>query len=203
MSSGVVVLESVPDIVVGVGFFITLLVTAVFAGHLLEGASKARNRRALTPLVAMIDGSLQCDHQSGRIRGQYQGRSVSITMIPRLDLAQSSETERRINSFEVVLEGIEGTSDWRIGREGLFLKKWVASAPDEALRDRLNLSGLVSLLESSGAHPQLRYNAKHRTLALHRDVQPRLAPKPEQFRADLELLLHAVRVNSQINSLVR
>lgn len=192
-------LDNVPDLVIGAVFFITLLVAAVFAGNLLQRSAARRNRRALASLASLMDASPQSDHKSGWLHGQYQGKEVRFTIIPGKNIGQSSETARHINACELVFGGIEGDSSWQISREGLLRKQWVVSSPDERLRGNLAGTDLISRLSAMGNETHLRYDPAGKALSLHQDVKPRLAPKPDQFRAQLDFMVSVERINAKVN----
>ncbi len=188
--------QGLPDIVIGAICIIVFLPLAVVTGGILQRRTKSRNRRALVPLAPILHGSVESDHKSAWIDGEFDGRRVRVRLTPDQDISQSSEYSIRINLLEIHLFGLSGRYGWEIARTGLLRKTWEVKASDETIRGKLSASDLISRLQKIGNHPSLRYEPGSGTLELRADVKPRLAPQPDQLRTLLELMIHASEVHA-------
>ncbi len=200
------------DTVQGVFYTLVFLAIVFAASRVLARFTGAKYSRAMMPLAPTIGGTFSTDSLShGWMEGAYRDRRVTATAIPGVSSIRDGDPSDRYNAFEVALLDVPGASDWSVkfGSHSLGqilsrAESWELSADDEALRERLEGSALVTELESfAGAgvrgYPTVRYEARAKRLTHRDNVGPGIAPPPEHFRKQLELVLRLARVNEQVN----
>lgn len=187
-------IEGSSDMVFGsiVLFFFLIFVFAL--GKLIYTFKNARFTKAWLPLVPIVNGTVAGDGGGGStswLTGTWQGRRVQAIMSPGRN-RYSGESGFTYNEFGVELLDVPGAQDWRIGEERRIETK------DPSLRQRLEASGILLILEAFGA-PAVSYSRAQKKLSYSEDAGPRWIPTPERFRAELDLMLRLARINDEVN----
>jgi hypothetical protein len=92
----------------------------------------------------------------------------------------------------------------RYGSEGMLdlfgSKSWYIDTEDEALKQRLVDSGVIATLQNRTDHPTIVWDAKQGSLNYIIKVDDYwFVPSPEQFRAQLDLLIDLSETNERVN----
>jgi hypothetical protein len=197
-----------PDMVVGSVGLVLFLVFCFAAGKVLNSFKNARFAKAWSPLVPLINGTVINDGGGAAtswLTGTYQGRKVQASMIPGRN-RYSGESGFKYNHFDVELLEVPGGQDWKIVHETKFPSfgeaSWHIETADAALKQRLEASGVIPMLESFGS-PTVEYRRRQGRLSFSEDAGPSWIPTPERFEAELAFLLRRARLNDEVNPAVR
>jgi hypothetical protein len=104
------------------------------------------------------------------------------------------------DTFQIQMETVAPGADWliRYGSEKLFGKEeWYIKASHPILQQRLAQSAILAEMQQWDSHPTIRYQMDSGTLTYEENGA---VPKPERFRAQLDLLLRLVRINEHVNT---
>ena len=182
------------DMVFGSVVLVIFLVFVFALGKVIYTFKNARFTKAWAPLVPIINGTVVGDGggaSTSWLTGTWQGRRVQAIMTPGRN-RYSGESGFTYNSFEVELLDVPGGQDWRVGEDQRIETK------DPALRQRLEASGILLMIEAFGT-PTVAYSRAQRKISYAEDAGPRWIPTPEHFEAELGLLLRLARVNEEVN----
>lgn len=192
------------ETVIGVVGVAVLLVVAYVIGTTMNRVKNARFTRAWQPLVPVIAGHITGDGSTSWLSGRYRDQEVTAASAPgSLVNGMVDEDMRRYNAFDITATGLSGSQTWTISRQrrfGVGTAYWSVAAGDSALEERLRTAGILEALDQLGGNClRLEYSAKGGRLVYRENVTPALVPTPERFVAQLDFLLHALRLNEQTN----
>lgn len=195
------------DMLSGSVVLIIFLVFVFGLGFLLNRFKNRRFTQAWRPLVRLINGKVIEDGGGAAtswLTGRYLGQPVRAAMVPNRN-RYSGESGHYYNHFEVALLEVPGRQDWSIEYKtpilGFGKTGWQIETDDAALRDRLIAYGVIHEVARFGS-PEIKYQARAKTLLYSEDVTPLWVPGPERFQEELELLLRLAGVNGEVNSVV-
>jgi hypothetical protein len=192
------------DLVFGAVGLVIFLAFVFGAGLLLSRFKNARYTRSWAELVPVISGVVTNDGGGAAtswLSGSYRGRPVRAAMVPQRS-RYSGESGHHYNYFEVTLLEVAGQHDWSVAYKtplmGFGAEGWHISAHDPDLAGRLQDAGVIERIAPFGAQ-EVSYRSHGRQLRYSEDVSPRVAPPPERFVAELELLLALAAINAAVN----
>lgn len=194
----------------GVLLLLVFLGLVFLASRVLNTVNKSRFKRALDPLVPIINGkNVGGSFDRGWMEGRFAGRLCWVVTQPNLN-AISGQTGHRYNSFTITLKDVKGGQNWSLqygfstvleafqGKTG-----WYAVTEDPRLRARLEDPALLAEVEATvigwGRGRIVTYTRYDASLMYEADVTPNLIPTETQFRAQLALLLRLAAINEEIN----
>lgn len=191
------------DIIQGAALLVPFLILVFVAAKVLAAFRNRRFNHALSPLAPLINGTLHSDGIHGLMTGTYQGKEVgvSVTLGTRSLMFEGHSNQKR-NILDIEMAGLPGRQDWRFvfGNEWVLDKnRWRIKADDKALEERLNHSGVANAINDMGNVPAIMYLASRKVLAYTEDIRPDIAPSPERFQQQLELLVYLAQVNNRVN----
>jgi hypothetical protein len=149
--------------------------------------------RTWEPLVLVVKGTLERQYGTAVLRGTYEGNPILATQIP--GGAESPDT------FRIEMTTVSRGENWlvRYGSEKFFGKdQWYLQANHETLRQRLMNAGILTEMQRWESHPTISYQVDSGTLTYEEEGP---VPKPEYFKAQLDLLLHFAKINEEVNGL--
>lgn len=195
--------QDTKDILQGAAMLVPFLVVVYVIGRILAAFTKAKFKRALAPLAPTIAGTLS-DEGSGALGGTVDGRTIWVRTSEGVRSHQypgHSNTKR--NLFEIELPQIAGAHEWSIALSVASYGplEYVIRSSDDATRDRLTNAGVIADVTALNGWIVIRYSSVMKSLSYTEEVTPRLAPTPERFRQQLDLLAHLARVNDAVNAL--
>lgn len=159
--------------------------------------ANARYAQLWSQLAPMVSGA----HKGNKLEGAYQGRTVYA----RLDSVSDGD-EGTDYYFELRMATVPRGRDWKVAYGGEKLlgfgeKRWHVATKDDALKERLNGSGVVAAMSQWGAYPTISFRAKNGELEYRERVRNAFdLPAPPRFQQQLELLAHFSQVNEQVNA---
>jgi len=185
-------------VVVIVAFLSSAYVVGRVLGAYEDARVKSRNIKTWAGLAPIIGATMVSD--SGWLMGTYQEREVRARMGEKIP----AESGTGYN-FELEMMGVPGGHDWRVEywrKFGVFGEpRGEIKTRNEALKVKLSRAGVIEMIDRLGNSTikHVMYEKKRNTLVYNEDVRPRLAPTPERFKAQLELLLRLAKVSEQVN----
>jgi hypothetical protein len=148
--------------------------------------------RAWEPLVPVVNGTLERKYMTALLRGIYQAYAVSATLLT--GGAEDPDT------FQIEMRTAARGANWlaKYGSKKLFGKdEWYVKADHPILQQRLDESGFLAELQDWDGHPTISYRSDPGTLIYEETGS---VPKPDRFRAELDLLVRLARINEQVNT---
>ncbi|MCW3062446.1 MAG: hypothetical protein JWQ02_4267 [Capsulimonas sp.] len=195
----------------GAALLIPFLILCYFIGVTVNKFQQSRYKRAFAPIAPIIEGVFHHDGSgdSGVMAGSYRGHKVIVritmntTVSPSVgggDMLGSAINQRR-NLFEIELTDLPGAGDWSFQhRAHLFQKAdWGLSTSDNALLARLNEVGTGEAIQAMMHLPAVWYSSMGKNLQYREDIHPSLAPRPDRFQQQLDLLVHLAEINARVN----
>lgn len=198
---------STRDIVVGGLVLAALLPVLLGVGRAVGRFRNRRFAQAWRPLMGTLDGAkVVADGGGGAasswLTGTYRGTDVFASMTPDVRHAGPLHSPGHENRFETGVRGLAGAHDWSVrwttATLGIGTTGWHVASGDRELAARLEHAGVRALVAPLG-RGEIRYGARPATLVLHQDVRPLLAPPPERFRQELDVLLRLAEVAAPLN----
>lgn len=182
----------------GLIIFVVLMIAAIayFMVWFIK-RSYAKYQQVWATLTPIVGGT----SKGNRMTGTYQGLPVAA----RINAVSDSENTNTRYYFEVTLTSVPRGRDWKIQYSGEKLlgfgeKRWHVSTKDDALKARLEQTGEFAGVQRFG-YPTITYKAKRGEIQYSEQVGGMYTiPAPERFSAQLELLVHLLRANEQLNA---
>ncbi len=192
------------EIIQGAVILVPFLVLVVGASKVLAAFTNARFNQSLTPLIPVIGGTLRSDGIHGVMTGTYRGKEVGVQATTGTRSLQfPGHSEQKRNLFTIEINEVGGAGDWRFahGTEALFGRNhWHLRADDEGVKERLDSHSVIAAIEGMGNIPVIHYSASQKRLTYIEDIAPSLAPSPERFQSQLDLLEHLAKINEQVSA---
>jgi hypothetical protein len=180
------------------GFLKSLYVLGCLAVFIvLLAAFVARSRRSgltrtWTPLLQVVHGTVTSRHLTSTLSGEYHGYPVLATI--------SRGGQDTPDVFSVEIPAGPGGRDWGIAHRSekmLGPETWRPFTKDPALQTRLTSAGAAAHFQAWPKHAQVQYDAARGKLAMREEI---LAPTPEHFREQLNMLEWLAEVNADVNN---
>lgn len=194
------------DILFGAAVLAVVLPLMYVLGRGLAARQNQRFRRAWTPLVPIVNGTLRFDRTAGvssTLAGTYRGVAVSASSAPDISVHEFSDTNG--HRWEVAVHGLPGDHDWSIWPPDqvplVGSRAYCVKSGDPALVARLTAAGVVPLAAALGA-AVVRFDAAASTLELDATFGTAMhwMPTPDRFRAELDVLVALAAINATVNA---
>ena len=192
------------DILEGAAYLIPALVVIFIAAKVLAAFTNRRFAQALAPLLPVIAGTLRKDGLRGQIFGTHEGRPVAVEVMEGVrDRRFPGHPNEKRTLWRIELNAAGGALDWTFDRRGLRTfspGSFAPTAEEAACAATLESSGAIAAIQSLAGEFFIAYSARLKRFSFVEDIRPALAPSPERFRGQLELLETLRRLTAETGS---
>ena len=199
------------DVALGVLIVAVALPVLYFMAGFGRKIGEAWAARILAPLAPLLGSEAKLS--AGSLRGIYQGCDLrAFYGKDKNDGWDDTSNSVGFNAFYIKVMDIPGQYNWVVtfcfsGFLGRGPKLLVIRAADNDLGERLAHTDVIALVSNvstpSEDYVTVAFDARRKVLTYTDDVSPRSVPSAKQFRAQLDLVVRLVEINTEVNRVYR
>ena len=199
------------DVALGVLIVAVALPVLYFMAGFARKIGEVWAARILAPLAPLLGSEAKLS--AGSLRGIYQGCNLRA-FYGKDKNGGWDDTLNSVgfNAFYIEVMDLPGQYNWAVkfrvsGLLGQGPKLLVIQAADNDLGERLAHTDVIALVSNvstpSEDYVTVAFDARRKVLTYSDDVSPRSIPSAKQFRAQLDLVVRLVEINTEVNRVYR